>query len=110
MLEIRTRDDLVINPGNYVFNNSLRGSGQRGGPVPESQNGLTWQEGDVTYMVLTAADRQVVQPRIVSLDEARNQLRGNGWDTPVLYLGYLPAFAVFCLWVTRSLFSGSRKP
>jgi hypothetical protein len=77
-------------------------SGQRRA-APESQSGLTWQEGDVTYVLQTTADRQVVQPRIVSLEEARNQLRANALDTPVLYLGYLPAFVAFGLWATRSL-------
>jgi hypothetical protein len=101
-------------PNGYVL--SLRAGwpgqvtikGQRGA-APDSQNGLTWQEADVTYVIETTADRNLVQPRIVSLGDGRNQLVGRAWDSPVLYLVYLPAFAVFGLWATRSLLPGSLR-
>jgi hypothetical protein len=77
-------------------------SGQRGGQA-DVEDAVTWQAGDVTYVLRTSADPKLVQPRVVPLDEARLQLRGSLWDTPLLFLFYLPALVAFATWATWSL-------
>jgi hypothetical protein len=64
-------------------------SGERGGsPSPGAT--LSWNEGDTVYTVTTSADPALVVPRVVPLDDALHQFEGSPWDTPVLYLWYLP--------------------
>ncbi|HLZ30400.1 MAG TPA: hypothetical protein VKV73_24025 [Chloroflexota bacterium] len=77
-------------------------SGQQGGSTA-ADNSLTWQTGEMTYALRTSADPQLVQARVVALDEARLQLGGSRWDTPVLYLFYLPALVAFAMWATWAL-------
>jgi hypothetical protein len=78
-------------------------SGRRG-TAPPAPGPIVWQRDDVTYALQTTADPQLVRARVISLDAARQQLTGGSrWDTPVLYLIYLPAFAAFTVWAARSL-------
>ena len=69
----------------------------------ENPTALSWREGDVTYKLETAADPGLVRARVVPVAEARRQLVGGGWDTPLLYLLYLPALIGFACWATWSL-------
>jgi hypothetical protein len=101
-----------ILPDGYVYRvhaeqlGDLTISGRRGTPASPGQ--LAWQEGDVTYTLEATADQQLVQPRVIPLAAARDQLvGGSGWETPLLYLAYLPAFAAFTVWAARSLLLAS---
>jgi hypothetical protein len=58
-------------------------------PAMRDSASLRWSEGDQRYAVLTTATTAVA-PRIVPLDVAKRQLQGGPWDTPLLYLWYLP--------------------
>lgn len=95
-------------PDGYVLSvraeqmGDLTVSGRRGS-LPATNGALEWHEGDVTYAVDTTADVKVVQPRLTSLDVARQQLTSGSWVTPVLYAVYLPAFVAFTVWAARSL-------
>jgi hypothetical protein len=78
--------------------------GGRRGMAPPAPGLLVWQTDDATYALQTTADSKLVQAHVTSLDAARQQLTGGSrWDTPVLYLIYVPAFAVFTVWAARSL-------
>jgi hypothetical protein len=95
-------------PDGYVFTvhadqlGEVTVSGRRGA-APAGDGQLLWQVGDVRYSVATTADPALVQPRLVSLVDARRQLEGGGLDTPLLYLGYLPAFALFTVWAAGAM-------
>jgi hypothetical protein len=79
-------------------------------PATASTNGLSWTEGDVTYTLRTAADPDLLMPRVIPLSVARDQLTGNAWDAPVLYAWYLPAFVAFSVWgVWSTLFRRTRS-
>jgi hypothetical protein len=102
-----------ILPDGYVYRvhaeqlGDLTISGRRG-TTPASPGQLAWQEGDVTYTLEATADQQLVQPRVIPLAAARDQLVGGSrWETPMLYLAYLPAFAAFTVWAARSLLLAS---
>jgi hypothetical protein len=103
-----------LQPDGYVFKlhaeqlGDLTVSGRRG-TAPASAGAFVWQEGDVTYALETTAARDVVEPRLVSLEAARQQLTGNAWDTWILYVGYLPAFAIFTTWSVGLLLRGARR-
>jgi hypothetical protein len=77
-------------------------AGQRG-TVPAVTGATTWQEGDVTYTLQTTADPQLVRTLLVSGTQAQQQIAGSAWDTPVLYLVYLPALLGFGAWATWQL-------
>ncbi|MCA1646200.1 MAG: hypothetical protein LC797_12320, partial [Chloroflexi bacterium] len=77
-------------------------AGQRAA-APALPGAATWREGDVTYALQTTADLQLVRPLIVSVTQAEQQIAGSPWDTPVLYLFYLPALLGFGAWATWSL-------
>ena len=78
-------------------------AGQRDTRADDLEGAPTWQTGDVVYALRTAADPALIRPRVVGLAEARRQLGGAGWDTPVLYLLYLPALLAFGGWTTWTL-------
>jgi hypothetical protein len=65
-------------------------SGARGGqPLPGETTAQRWNVGDDQYAIQTSA-KAAAASRVVPLEVARRQIEGSPWDTPLLYLWYLP--------------------
>jgi hypothetical protein len=67
-----------------------------------------WQEPGATYSLTVAgwaddARLQAVGQRIVPLADARRDAFGFGWDTPLLYVVYLPLCVGFVGWASGRL-------
>jgi hypothetical protein len=69
---------------------------------------LAWEESGAAY-TLTLPGRadartiQAVAQRIVPLPDAARDAFGFAWDTPLLYVGYLPLFVGFLGWASGRL-------
>jgi hypothetical protein len=81
--------------------------GSRGGlPAEMHAAPIRWREDEVDYAV-TAAEPQLIAPRIVSLEAGEHQLGVATTDTPLLYLFYLPLLVSLSAWGAWSLLSES---
>ena len=74
--------------------------GNRGRETAAGAGSLVWHVGDVEYTT-----DATLGPRVVPLAEAKRQLTGSEWDTPVLYGFYLPLLIGFLGWAVVSLFT-----
>jgi hypothetical protein len=94
--------------GGYVLHENAAGLGEVtiAGNTDPSQlppDAVTWQGAGASYAVQAAASEGQVRARVVSLEVARQQLSGSPVDTPLLYLFYLPALALFSAWMVFRL-------
>jgi hypothetical protein len=55
---------------------------------------LSWQDGGTVYAVHAIADAADIAMRVVPHEVGIRQIQGGVWDTPVLYLWYLPLIVV----------------
>jgi hypothetical protein len=75
-----------------------------GQSADDGGSSLSWRGDQAVYAIRTTADTADVASRVVPLDEGSRQILGGAWDTPVLYLWYLPLVVILVVAViTRVL-------
>ena len=96
-----------LTPSGYTFTAEIRGIGLVTIVGTQTASGprydLAVPDGSSPHT------REALQQRLVPLDQASRDAFGSRWDTPLLYLGYLPLLVGFLVLGCVSLLAPSRR-